>query len=176
MDTTILYEVAGFGLAALITLGISAAKQWQATAAAQKHPAVSNLLTFAESIGNDALAALHANPAMTPAAALAWAVGELKARAPEAIVDAKAAQPDLVSLATSGLLAAAGKSNLTTASMKVITALAPGVSTVAPAAIEDVTAALLAKFPGLAALAAPPVPVVAIGDPQPVQAAAAAAV
>jgi len=138
---------------------------------AQQHAAAGRLADIADDICSAGMAFLSANPTASPHAAAAWALSELRASAPALIAQAGSLASDeaLGYMVNRKLVTAAQAAPISIATDKVIAALAPSaatarvtppqlaaagaaVSAVAPIAIEDVTAALLARFPGLTAL------------------------
>jgi hypothetical protein len=165
-------------MAATGLLGLSAKElaAFKASKWAQQHSAAERIADLLDDICSAGMAFFTANPTATPHAVAAWALSEIKASAPGLITQAGSlATDEALSYAVNRkLVTAAQAAPVSQASTAVIAALAPSASTarvtppqmvavaaaataVAPAALEDVMNALLAKFPGLAALA-PPTP------------------
>jgi hypothetical protein len=174
-------------------IGVAQLKAYQASAAAQKHQTLNYLAGLGVRVGDDAMALLRSTSGLTPAGVLSWAISEFWATAPDAIaaLGSDGAAAGIENLVRRGILSSAQGGPLDDAASSVIKALAPSaatakvspnqiaavgaaVSTAAPIAIEDVTAALLARFPGLATLGGDPQPASA-GAPSPAIAAVQAA-
>jgi hypothetical protein len=175
MNTDLLWAIAVMLLLGLLKLGVAELQAWRGSKSAQEHPALLPLAAVGLDVANAAIAWLSNNPAAKASDALAWAISEWKASAPDLITAAGSAATDasLKFAMTRKLLTAAQSSNLTDAASKVIADLSPSISTArvtpaqltavkadvvaaAPPAIEDIANALLTKFPGLAALVATP--------------------
>lgn len=194
MHNDLLWYLAIAATTGLLGLGAKELAAWRASKDAQNHPALMQLSGIGLDVANAALAWLSKNPNASAHDALAWTVSEIKASGPQLINEAGGAVTDagLQYMATRKLLTAAQTSNLTDAANKVIADLSPSIATArvtpaqiaavkadavaaAPLAIDDITSALLAKFPGLAAMMAPaPTPAVSAADVTPAAAAPAA--
>lgn len=150
------YAVLVMVLIALIGFGVQWLTAWKATAAAAKYPLLGHLADIGVRVGNDALALLRANPTLTPAAALAWGVQELKATAPDTVkqLGEDASDQALNNLVRRNMITTAQASVLDDAANKVITDLAPTVLTakVTPPVVKAVTADVLASSPTLEAV------------------------
>lgn len=149
----LLYIVIVLVLIALIGFGVQWLTAWKATAAASKYPLLSHLADVGVRIGNDALALLRANPALTPAAVLAWGVKELKATAPDTVkqLGEDASDVALNNLVRRSIITTAQAGTLDDAANKVITDLAPSVVTakVTPPVASDVTTTVAGTLPTL---------------------------
>jgi hypothetical protein len=166
---------------ALLGAGVQWLTAWRASAKAAKYPVLDHLAGLAIHVGNDAIALLRANPTVSPAAALAWAVSELKATAPDAVIQlgGDASDAALQVMLRRSMITAAQAGTLDDASHKVLADLAPSASTaiIPPPVKADVVATVLGTFPTVEqiieqviARLAPPAP--AFTEPAPAPAAA----
>lgn len=166
---------------ALVAAAVNWLTAWRASKVAAKYPVLNHLAGLAINVGNDALALLRANPSVSPAAALAWSVSELKATAPQAVTQlgGDASDAALQVMLRRSMITAAQKNTLDAASQRVLADLAPSASTaiVPPPVKADVIATVVGTLPDveaivekvIARLANPPAPVApaAPGAPAP---------
>lgn len=149
---------------AVLALGASRLKTWRASPAAAAHPLESHLADLAIDVANDALALLRTNPALTPAGVAAWALQELQAKAPAAIVtlgDA-AVQAGLQELTRKSLLSVAQSGTIDQAATAMIAAMAPTAKTarVTPPQIAAVLADAAVAAPDVEAAIAGAIPTI----------------
>ncbi|HET6607065.1 MAG TPA: hypothetical protein VFG62_10370 [Rhodopila sp.] len=148
----------------LIGAGLTKLRTWRASAAATAHPLESSLADVAIDVANDALALLRSNPALTPAGVAAWALQELQAKAPDAIVSVgdAAAQASLQELTRKSLLSVAQSGTIDTAANAIIAAMAPTAKTarVTPPQIAAVVAAAADAAPDIEAAIASRIPAI----------------
>lgn len=152
----LLYTLLFLVVAALIGGGVKWLTDWRTTAAAKKYPLLDHLAGLGIRIGNDAVALLRANPTLTPAAALAWGVQELKATAPDAVKELGGDASDLAlnNLVRRNMITTVQATTLDDTANKVLTDLAPSVVTakVTPPIAKAVTSDVLASSPTLEAV------------------------
>jgi hypothetical protein len=138
-------------LGGLLGLAVQLLTAFQASAKAKKYPILNLLAELAIQVGNDAIALLRANPTVSPAAALAWAVSELKATAPDAVTQLGGDASDAVLqvMLRRSMITAAQAGTLDDASHKVLADLAPSASTAAvpPPVKADVVATVVSTLP-----------------------------
>lgn len=148
----------------LIGAGLSRLKTWRASPAAEAHPLESSLADVAIDVANDALALLRSNPALTPAGVAAWALQELQATAPDAVVTVgdAAAQAGLQELTRKSLLSVAQSGTIDQAATAIIAAMAPTAKTarVTPPQIAAVVAAAADAAPDIEAAIASRIPAI----------------
>ncbi|GAB0118697.1 hypothetical protein [Acidisoma sp. 7E03] len=149
---------------AVLALGARRLKTWRASTDAAAHPLESQLADLAIDVANDALALLRANPALTPAGVAAWALQELQAKAPAAVVtlgDA-AVQAGLQELTRKSLLSVAQSGTIDQAATAMITAMAPTAKTarVTPPQIAAVLADAAVAAPDVEAAIAGAIPTI----------------
>lgn len=148
----------------LIGTGLTRLKTWRASPQAADHPLESSLADVAIDVANDALALLRSNPALTPEGVAAWALQELQAKAPSAIVSLgdAAAQEALTELTRKSLLSVAQSGTIDTAANAIIAAMAPTAKTarVTPPQIAEVMAAAAETAPDLEAAIAKVIPAI----------------
>lgn len=148
----------------LIGTGLTRLKIWRASPQAADHPLESSLADVAIDVANDALALLRSNPALTPEGVAAWALQELQAKAPDAIVSVgdAAAQAGLQELTRKSLLSVAQSGTIDQAATAVIAAMAPTAKTarVTPPQIAAVVAAAADAAPDIEAAIASRIPAI----------------
>lgn len=154
--------VAGGG--AVLALLVTRLKAWRASPAAAAHPLESQLADLGIDVANDAIALLRSNPALTPAGVAAWALQELQAKAPAAVVtlgDA-AVQAGLQELTRKSLLSVAQSGTIDQAATAIIAAMAPTAKTarVTPPQIAAVLADAAAAAPDVEAAIASAIPAI----------------
>jgi hypothetical protein len=193
----LLWAIVMMAATGLLGLAIAALAAFKRSKFAQQHAAAERIADLLDDICSAGMAFFGANPTASPHAVAAWALSEIKASAPGLITQAGSLATDeaLGYAVNRKLVTAAQAAPLSDAAQAVIKALAPSASTarvtpaqiatvvattttVAPAALDDVVGALLAKFPGLATLAPPAsqpaVSVVTTAAPEPTAATAPA--
>lgn len=149
---------------AVLTLGAGRLKSWRASPAAAVHPIESQLADLAIDVANDAIALLRANPTLTPTAIATWALQELQAKAPAAVITVgdAAVQAGLQELTRKSLLSVAQSGSIDQAATNIITAMAPTAKTakVTPPQIAEVLADAAAAAPDIEAAIAGAIPAI----------------